>query len=101
LIGLRNPREDFGRITRGVTSTSRRARSSSAELLEFLVSPELRAGVMAIIDDADDATRLGGVSSFHPPAAHDYEAVLQQLLEQPSASLRTLSVAQTPLPATA
>jgi AAA family ATP:ADP antiporter len=94
LVGLRNPHEDFGRITRGLTSTSRRARSSSTELLEFLVTPELRTGVMAIIDDADDATRLQGASSFHPPADLDYEAVLQQLLEQPSRSLRTLAVAQ-------
>jgi hypothetical protein len=91
LLALAHRREDFKGISRGLRSADGRARASSRELLENLLEPPLRAGVLAIVDEAPDALRLARSEGCYERVALDYDGVLALMLEQGGESLRCLA----------
>ena len=92
LLALAHRSEDFKGISRGLRSADARARASSRELLENLLEPPLRAAVLAIVDEAPDASRLARSEGFYERAALDHDGVLALMLEEGGESLRCLAV---------
>jgi ATP:ADP antiporter, AAA family len=90
LLGVLNPREDFERIYRGLSSPDPSARDSSRELTEHLVEPAYRARLLDLIEDRADARGSIG----EPPAEkRPYVELLAEMLRYPSTSLRSLVAA--------
>ena len=88
--GLVVPGEDFDRIFRGLRSKSAKARASSRELIENLLSPPLRDWTLAIVDDAPDAERLARAAPLHVRRFPPYETALREILAQGDDTLRSL-----------
>ena len=91
LLALAHRREDFKGIYRGLRSSDARARASSRELLENLVEPPLRAPLLAIVDEAPDASRLARGEGHYARSALDYDAVLALMLDGGGESLRCIA----------
>jgi len=81
LLHLRDTREDFRRIHRSLTGTSRKARANGLELVENLLEPPLRGAVTALVSEAPDGERLSAGSAYHRTTASDDEGVLQEIRE--------------------
>jgi AAA family ATP:ADP antiporter len=92
LVGLLHPTESFDEILRGFASKRGRDRASSIELVGNLLKPPLRGAVLGLLDDAPDAERLAAGGRYVKPARIGYDALLEQMLESPSAGLRELTV---------
>jgi hypothetical protein len=90
LLGLLDPREDFERIYRGISSRDPSARESGRELIDVAVEPLYRARVHALAEGPDEA-RASMTDS--PSEARPYAEVLLELLRYPSTSLRSLVAA--------
>jgi HEAT repeat protein len=91
LLDLLTPKENFRLIYAGVTSSDPKARSSSMELLEHLVEPELRVAVLTLVDDIPDTQRVAQLHAFHRPAALGYAELLRTLLDDPSEAVRCIA----------
>jgi AAA family ATP:ADP antiporter len=92
LLGLAHRGEDFVRIHRGLASEDRRVRATSVELVENVLRPPLRGGVLGLIDDVPDEERRSAGSPWHPPRRHDYAGVLTELLGSSSDAIRDLTL---------
>jgi hypothetical protein len=92
LLALQHRGEDFRDIYRGLRSRDPRQRASSRELLENLLRPPLRGPILAIVGEEPDAARLLGAGGLHPARAPDYQAVLEQILDEGGESLRCIAV---------
>jgi HEAT repeat protein len=79
LLHLRDEREDFRRIHRGLVGTIRKARANSIELLENLLEPPLRTAVVGLVSDGPDAERLQRAGAYHQSVATSEEEVLDEL----------------------
>jgi len=88
LLGLLNRSEDLRRIYRGLRSPQPKVQAGSRELLESLLRPPRREEVLALIDSRPPGAGRPGVPAAPLPA---YEAVLVELLEQPSETMRCLA----------
>jgi AAA family ATP:ADP antiporter len=82
--------EDFKRIYRGLMSSKPKTRASSRELVENLLEPPLRDGVLALVDDEPDAERLARARPYYVPRLLAYEDLLATILEYPSETLRSI-----------
>jgi hypothetical protein len=91
LLALQYRGEDFKRIHRGLRGAAPRARASSRELLENVLSPPLREVVLAIVDEAEDASRLARAGELYAAPALGYEEVLALILERGGESLRCVA----------
>jgi hypothetical protein len=91
LLALQYRGEDFKRIYRGLRAAESRARASSRELLENLVSPPLRGPLLAIVDEVPDAARLARAGELYVPGDIGYEDVLGLILDQGGESLRCVA----------
>ena len=91
LLALVHRREALRDMYRGLRATDARARSSSRELLEHLLEQPLRDAVMAIVDDAPDASRLSRAGTLYARDALDYDAVLALMLDRGGESLRCIA----------
>ncbi len=94
VIGLMRPNEDFGRILRGLDSETPSIRASSLELLDYVCPAQLRAPLLAMLDAGDDSARLVGGQTLYQSRRAGYEAILAELIDSRSESLRVLAVAQ-------
>lgn len=94
LYNLESENEDFFRVFRGLQSTRRELNAGARELLENLLSPEDAERLLELADDLDDqaAADAQGRPALEP-ARPDPDAVLAQLSEWPSASIRALTEA--------
>jgi hypothetical protein len=88
LLALQHRGEDFKGIYRGLRAAEARARASSRELLENLLLPPLRGPVLAIVDEAPDASRLARAGDLYVPEPLGYEDVLRLILDRGGESLR-------------
>lgn len=68
LLGLLFPQESFDRIQRGLHSSDTKTKASSRELIENLLKNDLRASILALIDDLPDSERIGRALPQHRPA---------------------------------
>jgi len=91
LLALRFRGEDMKGLYRGLSSTNPKVRAGGRELLESLLAPPLREAVLALVDDAPDAERLGRAAPFYSPAPLHYESLLAVILERSSESLRCVA----------
>jgi AAA family ATP:ADP antiporter len=91
LLSLRFRSEDMKGIYRGLASTNPKVRASGRELLENLLEPPLREGVLALIDDGPPGERLRRAASFYAAPPLDYESLLGRILEESSESLRCVA----------
>jgi len=69
VLALRYPREDFRRLLRELRSGECRARAAGRELVENLLRGPARALTLALVDEADDRTRLLALGGGRPPRA--------------------------------
>jgi len=92
LLGLQFRGEDFETIYRGLRNASAKARASSRELLENLISPPLREAVLAVVDDVPDAQRLLRAGAHYDARPLSYEALLDLLIDESSETVRCLAV---------
>jgi hypothetical protein len=91
LLALVHRREAMRDMYRGLRSTEARTRASSRELLEHLLEQPLRDAVLAIVDEAPDASRLARAGGFYAREAIDYAGVLSLMLERGGESLRCIA----------
>jgi AAA family ATP:ADP antiporter len=82
LLGLLYPEENFERIHRGLRSDSAKTRASSRELCDNIVSGELKAPLMILIDDLSDDQRLDRVGTFFVAPPRTYEGLLDELFDR-------------------
>jgi HEAT repeat protein len=90
LLSLLHRKEDMKGIYRGLANSNAKVRAGSRELLENLLEPPLRAGVLALVDDAPLEERLRRAAPVYPASALGYEALLALMLEQSGESLRSV-----------
>ncbi len=91
LLALQHRGEDFKGIYRGLRAAEPRARASSRELLENVLAPPLRGPVLAIVDEAQDASRLSRAGEVYAPPGLGYEEVLALILDRGGESLRCVA----------
>ena len=91
LLALQYRGEDFKQIHRGLRSPQAKVRSSSRELLENLLEPPLRDGVLALVDDVPEGTRLLRGRAYYRPSPLGYEELLALLLDQTSETVRCIA----------
>jgi hypothetical protein len=65
LLHIMRPSEEFAMIYDGLRSADRTVRAGSLELFEHVVPDALRAGIVAMVDDAPAADRLQSASDFY------------------------------------
>lgn len=92
LLDLRHPDDSLDRIHRAIIGGDRAAQAGGLELIEHLVEPPLRAGVLALSADLTLDERLAAAPPALTPAppAH-YEALLAALLDSEQEDLRALA----------
>lgn len=90
VLGLLFPQESFDRIQRGLHSNDAKTQASSRELIENLLKNDLRASILALIDDLPDSERIVRALPQHRPAKMEH-AELMVLLFQRSDELGTLA----------
>jgi hypothetical protein len=78
-------------IYRGLSSANPKVRAGSRELLENLLEPPLREGVLALVDDAPLEERLRRAAAVYAATPLGYEALLARLLEESGESLRCVA----------
>jgi HEAT repeat protein len=91
LLHLLNPKEDFELIYAGLRSKDPKARSSSRELLEHLLEPELRDPVLALVDEVPDDQRLAVMHSYFRPPELGYAELLRTMLGDGSEAVRCIA----------
>jgi hypothetical protein len=91
LLALQYRGEDFKRMHRGLRSPDPKVRAGSRELLENLLEPPLRDGVLALVDDVPEGTRLLRGRAYYRPSPLGYEELLALLLEQTSETVRCIA----------
>jgi hypothetical protein len=90
LLGLLYPTEDFGQIYRSL-SVSKDLRVTSVELVESILREPTRDAVLGLIDDCADEHRLARAGRFHRPSRLGYVALLTQLSDGESDSVRQVA----------
>ena len=78
-------------IYRGLASANPKVRAGGRELLENLLAPPLREGVLALVDDGPPEARLLRAAPFFVSKPVDYEFLLGRILEDSSESLRCVA----------
>lgn len=78
VLGLLHPEESFARIRRGLSSKSAKARASSRELLEGLLTGDLKARVLTLLDDVTPEARLARLGGERDEPT--YEALLAAMV---------------------
>ncbi len=91
LLGLTLPGEDFERIHRGLFHADRVVRASSRELLAHILEPPLRDRVLALVDEGGDEALLSRAGALERAETLGYEALLGEMLDHPSETLRCLA----------
>jgi HEAT repeat protein len=91
LLGLLHRGEDFEKIYRGLRSVSPKVRSSSRELLEHLLSPDMREHVMGLVEEGAELERLAHHPPSYRPVRLAYDRLLFTLLDQPGETLRCIA----------
>jgi ATP:ADP antiporter, AAA family len=91
LLGLQYRDESFENIYRGLHNRNVKVRAGSREFLDNLLRPPLREAVLALIEDAEDAARLGGAGPYYRPPALKYVDVLSAMLDHGDESLRCIA----------
>ena len=82
VLALRYPREDFRRLLRELRSGACRARAAGRELVENLLRGPARALTLALVDEADDRTRLLVLAGGQPPRAPTDRRLLAAIREE-------------------
>jgi ATP:ADP antiporter, AAA family len=80
VLGLLYPEESFARIRRGLASKSPKAQASSRELLENLLSGDIKARVLVLLDDAGDEARLSRLGAAR--TEETYPELLRAMVTQ-------------------
>ncbi|MCI0574387.1 MAG: hypothetical protein L0Y66_26950, partial [Myxococcaceae bacterium] len=91
LLALLHRDEDFHQIYRGLRHRNPKVRAGSRELLENLLAPPLRDGVLALVDEAPEALRLERGRHYYRAEGLDYEELLGRILEEPGETLRSVA----------
>lgn len=91
VLGLRYRGEDLAQIYSGLSGNDPNTRSSSRELLEHVLSGDLRTAVLGLTDELPDTQRLAAGHAFYQPASEPPEALLVTLRQVPSVSLSCLA----------
>jgi AAA family ATP:ADP antiporter len=82
VLALRYPREDFRRLLRELRSGACRARAAGRELVENLLKGPARALTLALVDEADDRTRLLALAGGQPLRAPTDRRVLAAIRQE-------------------
>jgi AAA family ATP:ADP antiporter len=90
VMGLVHPHEDFERIFRGLKSKSAKARASSRELLENVLSSPARELTLALVEDAPDVERLAMALPHYTRDDVGYEGLLALMRERGGETLGAL-----------
>jgi AAA family ATP:ADP antiporter len=77
LLHIIRPTEELIIIYDGLRSGEPALRAGGRELLEHVVVDELRAGVLALVDDAPDSERLRAAAAFYEPPSWELMAALR------------------------
>lgn len=94
LYNLESRNQDFFRVFRGLQSRRRELNAGARELLEHLLSAEDAHRLLELVDDLHgNHDQIASVRPAPQPAPPDLDAVLRQLTEWPSASIRALAQA--------
>ncbi|MEI9950171.1 MAG: hypothetical protein WDO74_14645 [Pseudomonadota bacterium] len=91
LLSLLHPTEDFGQIYRSL-SLSKDQRVTAMELVESILREPIRSAVLGLIEDCTDEQRLARAGRFHRPWRLGYEALLTQLFDAESDSVRQVAL---------
>jgi hypothetical protein len=91
LLALLHRDENFHQIYRGLRHHSPKVRAGSRELLENLLAPPLRGGVLALVDEAPEGLRLEQGRHYYRAEAIGYEELLGRILEAPGETLRSVA----------
>jgi len=93
VLGLLHPNEDFELIYRGLTRRGRRGRAQSRELLDHVLRGEIRAALLALVDDAPDADRLAKAEAAtgYAQSPPSYEHLLLTMLEDSSEAVQSVA----------
>jgi hypothetical protein len=90
LLGLLHPSEDFGQIYRSL-SVSKDLRATSVELIESILREPVRSAVLGLVDDCADELRLARAGRYFRPKQLAYGALLSQLSQGESDSVRQVA----------
>jgi hypothetical protein len=95
VLGILRPDESFGLLYQGLKSRrlDRRARASSLELLEHVLEGDVRAAVIALVDDVPDAQRAAraraALANVPPPGS--YRERLLEMLKDASEAVQSIA----------
>lgn len=93
-VSLLYPDPSSATIRRGLRAAGADTRAASVELLEQLVSPELRDPISGLVDDLSHDERLRRARAWGARVPHTYEAALGALMTWNSEVLQTLAARQ-------
>lgn len=91
VLGLRYADEDLALIYSGFSGEDPTTRSSSRELLEQILSGDVRTAVMGLVDDVPDPQRLAAGHAFYQPETLDPAALIVTLTHARSLSIACLA----------
>jgi AAA family ATP:ADP antiporter len=91
LLNLQYASEDFAQIYRGIIGGVPKVRAASLELLQHVLSSDLRSPLLALLGEELASARLAAAGPFYEPPALGYEDLLKVLLEESSESLRCIA----------
>ncbi|HEY5945805.1 MAG TPA: hypothetical protein VIV40_09950 [Kofleriaceae bacterium] len=87
-LGILYPRDDLRSVHDAIVGGDDSRRSAAHEIIESLVTAELRAALFAVIEELDPELRRGRIGDAAPGPFASYEALLAALLADPSESLK-------------
>jgi hypothetical protein len=87
-LGILHPRAGLRSAHDAIVHGDEARRGTAREILETIVSPELRVTLLAVLDDMPPGQRRTRLGRLAPGPFASYEALVAALLADPSESLR-------------
>lgn len=90
LLSLLHPKEQYDVVFDGLRRDEPRARAASREILSNTLREPFRARVLALVDEVDEATKLGWLG--HPIPAHSLRGAVELMARDRSQAIRLMAV---------